>query len=261
MANASAWTAHSDCHPDRLPTRVPNSASANTRKPASPPRPPRPAAAPARKRLPKAERYEGILAAAEEVFCQLGYDAATMADVAQRAGVVEGNVYRYFKSKRELVARVVSDWYSRKISELDAEVRQIASVRSRLRYLIAAHLRSLRDSPALMRLIIRELRTGDPEFSAIVGELNQRYTAFLRLTLEDGVRSGELRESTPVRLVRDMIFGGIEHHAARYLAGSGALDVESTADQMLALILAGTGSATAAASPPASTLAKEPGSA
>ncbi|HNT38183.1 MAG TPA: TetR/AcrR family transcriptional regulator [Rubrivivax sp.] len=198
-------------------------------------------AAPARKRLPKAERYEGILAAAEQVFCQLGYDAATMADVAQRAGVVEGNVYRYFKSKRELVARVVSDWYSRKLDELEREVRQIASVRSRLRYLIAAHLRSLRDSPGLMRLIIRELRTGDPEFSRIVGGLNQRYTAFLRLALEEGVRTGELRPDTPVRLLRDMVFGGIEHHAARYLAGIGTLDVETAADQMLALVLQGAG--------------------
>lgn len=198
-------------------------------------------AGPARKRLPKAERYEGILAAAEQVFCQLGYDAATMADVAQRAGVVEGNVYRYFKSKRELVARVVSDWYSRKLDELEREVRQIASVRSRLRYLIAAHLRSLRDSPGLMRLIIRELRTGDPEFSRIVGGLNQRYTAFLRLALEEGVRTGELRPDTPVRLLRDMVFGGIEHHAARYLAGIGTLDVETAADQMLALVLQGAG--------------------
>lgn len=204
--------------------------------------------APARKRLPKAERYDGILAAAEAVFCQLGYDAATVADVALRAGVVEGNVYRYFKSKRELVARVVFDWYSRKIAELETEVQQIASVRSRLRYLIASHLRSLRDSPGLMRLIIRELRTGDPEFSSIVGELNQKYTAFLRLALEEGVRSGELREDTPVRLVRDMIFGGIEHHAARYLAGTGTLDVETAADQMLALVLQGVGRHAATAS-------------
>lgn len=209
---------------------------------AAPPRPRRSAAAaPARKRLPKAERYDVILAAAEEVFCQMGYDAATVADVALRAGVVEGNVYRYVKSKRELVARVVSDWYSRRIEEIETEVRQIGSVRSRLRYLIAAHLRSLRDSPGLMRLIIRELRTGDPEFSNIVGGLNQKYTAFLRQALEEGARNGELREDMPVRLVRDMIFGGIEHYATRYLAGTGTLDVETTADQMLALVLQGAG--------------------
>lgn len=223
-----------------MPTKASSKPAART--PATP-------ATPARKRLPKAERYDGILAAAEAVFCQLGYDAATVADVALRAGVVEGNVYRYFKSKRELVARVVFDWYSRKIAELETEVRQIGSVRSRLRYLIASHLRSLRDSPGLMRLIIRELRTGDPEFSSIVGELNQKYTAFLRQALEEGVRNGELREDTPVRLVRDMIFGGIEHHAARYLAGTGTLDVETAADQMLALVLQGAGRNGAGAPP------------
>ncbi len=192
-----------------------------------------------RRRLPKEERLEEILAAAEQVFVESGYEAATVAEVARRAGVVEGNIYRYVKSKRELLARVVSDWYSRKNEELERELRLIGSVRSRLRYLIAAHLRALRDSPGLMRLIIRELRTGDNEFRAIVGKLNQRYTSHMRRAIEQGVESGEFGQQVPVRLVRDMIFGGIEHHATRHLMGEGTLDVETVADQMLELVLQG----------------------
>lgn len=202
----------------------------------------KPAAAhsvPARVRMPKAQRYESILKVAEEVFCEFGYEAATVAEVARRAGVVEGNIYRYTKSKRELLARVISTWYARAIGELEAELALIGSVRSRLRFLIASHLRALRDSPGLMRLIIRELRTGHEEFRQIVGRFNQQYTAFLRQAIEAGVASGELRPDTPVRLVRDMIFGGIEHHAQRYLMGEGTLDVETTADLLLAVVLGG----------------------
>lgn len=192
-----------------------------------------------RRRLPKEERFEEILAVAEQVFCEAGYEAATMGEVARRAGVVEGNLYRYVKSKRELLARVISEWYNGKNNEIEQELLQIANIRSRLRYLIAAHLRALRDSPALLRLIIRELRTSDTEFREIVGKLNQRYTSHMRLTIEAGVQSGEFNAQTPVRLVRDMIFGGIEHHATRYLMGEGNLDVESVADQLLQLVLYG----------------------
>lgn len=192
-----------------------------------------------RRRLPREERWEEILAVAEQVFCEVGYEAATVAEVARRAGVVEGNLYRYVKTKRELLAHVVSEWYSHTNAELDRELEQIASVRSRMRFLIAAHLRALRESPGLMRLIIRELRTSDTEFRAIVGKLNQHYTARLRQTIELGVERGEFAKDTPVRLVRDMIFGGIEHHATRYLMGEGTLDVESTADQLLEVLLDG----------------------
>jgi len=191
------------------------------------------------RRLSKEARLEEILIAAEQVFCEVGFEAATVAEIARRAGVVEGNVYRYVKSKRELLARVISEWYSRKNDELEEELAQIASVRSRLRYLIAAHLRNMRDSPALLRLILREVRTSDTEFRQIVGKLNQRYTGHIRTTIEAGVNNGEFGPQTPVRLVRDMIFGGIEHHATRFLMGEGHLDVESVADQLLQLVMHG----------------------
>jgi AcrR family transcriptional regulator len=213
-------------------TRAAPASSRRTRAAATP-------EAPRRRRLPKEERWDEILAVAEQVFSERGYDQATVAEVARRAGVVEGNVYRHVKSKRELLARVISEWYSRKNTELEQELQHIASVRSRLRFLIAAHLRALRDSPGLMRLIIRELRTSDTEFRAIVGQLNRTYTSHMRDAIQRGVDSGEFKPGIPVRLVRDMIFGGIEHHATRYLMGEGVLDVESTADQILAVLLNG----------------------
>ncbi len=192
-----------------------------------------------RRRMPKEERYDSILKVAEEVFSEFGYDAATISEVARRAGIVEGNIYRYVKSKRDLLARVISEWYRHMIDGLEKELKLIGSVRSRLRFLIAAHLRALRDSPGLMRLIIRELRSGDDEFRQIVGRFNQQYTSYLRVAIEAGVKSGEFKEDTPVRLVRDMIFGGIEHHASRYLMGEGILDVETSADQILLFVLRG----------------------
>lgn len=192
-----------------------------------------------RKRLSKEERWEEILVVAEQVFSEMGFDSATVAEVAGRAGIVEGNIYRYVKSKRELLAHVISGWYDKKNAELEYELSHITSVRSRLRFLIVSHLRALRDSPGLMRLIIRELRASDTEFRTIVGKFNRQYTSHMRRAIEMGVESGEFVRDTPVRLVRDMIFGGIEHHATRYLMGQGSLDVETTADQILVLVLHG----------------------
>ncbi|QEH34987.1 HTH-type transcriptional repressor BepR [Aquisphaera giovannonii] len=57
--------------------------------------------------LPRDERRERILVAAKRVMLEKGVDAASMDDVAARAGTTKPTVYAHFKSKDELFAAVV----------------------------------------------------------------------------------------------------------------------------------------------------------
>jgi AcrR family transcriptional regulator len=59
-------------------------------------------AAPARPRLPAAERRTSIVDAALEVFGKRSYAGATTAEIARAAGISEPILYRHFASKREL---------------------------------------------------------------------------------------------------------------------------------------------------------------
>jgi AcrR family transcriptional regulator len=62
-----------------------------------------------RKEKAAKERREQILKAAGEVFTQKGYEAATMPEIAQAAGVAAGTIYLYFPSKRELFIAVIKN--------------------------------------------------------------------------------------------------------------------------------------------------------
>lgn len=53
-----------------------------------------------------------LLAAAEEEFAERGVDAS-IADIARRAGVVKGTVFRHFPTKDDLVTEVVGRHYAR----------------------------------------------------------------------------------------------------------------------------------------------------
>lgn len=57
----------------------------------------------------KPELRDRALRAAEEVFAERGYLGATMAEIAARAGVSTGNLYRYFESKDALFDEIVTD--------------------------------------------------------------------------------------------------------------------------------------------------------
>ena len=62
-----------------------------------------------RKEKATKERREQILKAAGDIFTKKGYEAATIPDIAQAAGVATGTIYLYFPNKRELFITVVKD--------------------------------------------------------------------------------------------------------------------------------------------------------
>lgn len=59
-----------------------------------------------RKQREREARMEDILAAAREVFFEKGFQAATMEEIAQKAGFSKGAVYFYFKSKEEILVHI-----------------------------------------------------------------------------------------------------------------------------------------------------------
>ncbi|HLK83210.1 MAG TPA: helix-turn-helix domain-containing protein [Xanthobacteraceae bacterium] len=67
-----------------------------------------------------AARHEAIVAAARRLACESGLGAVQIAPVAERAGIAAGTVYRYFPSKDDLVAAVVSAATEREVAAIRA---------------------------------------------------------------------------------------------------------------------------------------------
>ena len=190
-------------------------------------------------RLARQERVEDILAAARAVFCDKGYENTTVAEIASRMGVVEGTVFKYFPTKRELLLKVLENWYEEMFGAYARDLAGVSGTRQRLRFLVWRHLRSIRDYPLLCRLMFRDVRTEEDYHGSDLHAMNRRYTRFLADVIDEGVRSGEFRADLPVLLVRDMVYGCIEHHSWNYVCGRGELDVDALADQITAVVCDG----------------------
>jgi AcrR family transcriptional regulator len=67
-----------------------------------------------------AARYDAIIKAARALASESGLRAVQIAPVAERAGVAAGTMYRYFPSKEDLVAAVVSDTADREVAAIRA---------------------------------------------------------------------------------------------------------------------------------------------
>jgi AcrR family transcriptional regulator len=69
--------------------------------------------APARVRLPAAERRRALVDTALDLFAEGSYRGVTTAEIARRAGVSEPILYRHFESKRDLFLACLDEAWSR----------------------------------------------------------------------------------------------------------------------------------------------------
>lgn len=208
-------------------------------------------------RQARAQRVGDILDSARTIFSERGYENTTMAEIAARAGVVEGSVYKYFESKRELLLQVIEAWYEGLVDHLAHDLAGIKGTRSRLRYLVWQHVVTIRRDPQLSRLMFQEVRLKDDYYRSPLHEKNRSYTQLMMDVVKEGIVTGEFRGDVPPGLVRDMVFGAIEHHTWNFLCGRGDLDTDRVADQVSDILCDGLAVRRAAESPALAGLTRE----
>ncbi len=192
-----------------------------------------------RERLSRAERVADIMRAARTMFCEQGYAETSTAQIAAQAGVVEGTLYRYFPTKRDLLIKVVEAFYEGIFADYERQLQGVRGTWNRLRFLIWKHLSVIHGDPAMCRLIVHELRPGPQYRQSGVFRLNQRYTRRTLAVIKEGVARGEFQAQIPLQIVRDMIFGCAEHHTWAYLRGEGQFSPDEAADAITNLIYQG----------------------
>jgi AcrR family transcriptional regulator len=183
-------------------------------------------------------RQPEILAAARALIEEEGAANVSVARIARAAGISEATIYKYFENRQDLLNRVLSDWATPFIERLTAELAPLVELRPRLVLVAIRYLRSMEETPRLHKVFFGELRWSNYRGSAI-HTLNRRFVAGVMSTIEDGIRSGELRPDLDPRAFRDMLFGGLEHIGMRTSLAGRPFDVEQEAGRYVDMMLQG----------------------
>ncbi|MEZ5649070.1 MAG: TetR/AcrR family transcriptional regulator [Burkholderiaceae bacterium] len=157
------------------------------------------------------DREREVLAAAHRVFVERGFSRATIAEIATLARVAEGTIYRFAATKRELLERVIVDWYRGLMDQLRAQLEAAPDTRERLRLFCRHQFTIFTDHAAVSRLLVRELRASADYRNSPLHEANRAYTKLFIELIESGQAARELRGDLSTTLLRDLFFGTIEH--------------------------------------------------
>ncbi len=130
---------------------------------------------------------DALLRAAKEVFATVGVDA-TVRDIAQRAGVGLGTLYRHFPQRSDLIAAV----FRREIDAC-ADAATVLLAKHGPFEALARWMQNYAAFVATKRGLAKVLHSGDPAFDSLPGYFEQRLRPALRTLLETAAASGEVR--------------------------------------------------------------------
>jgi TetR/AcrR family fatty acid metabolism transcriptional regulator len=165
------------------------------------------------------DKRERILRAAVKVFAKSGFHATRVSDVAKAAGVADGTIYLYFRSKDDILISLFEDRVEKLLAFMATELPKLETAAAKLRRIVELELGLLEGERDLAHVITVTLR----QSTTLMREFAQpRFTAYLDTiarVIADGQTSGEFRVDTSPHLVARATFGALDGIALTWALG------------------------------------------
>src|SRR3954453_19412064 len=148
------------------------------------------------------QQRANILDAAMRVFARSG-PSASMAEIAEAAGVSQGLAYRYFASKEEIYHALVAQAMRSGLSDTEIAPMLSGTPWQRLETLLTRILNARRAHPEFFQLLYHVLSddTAPAELLTQMSERGQFFVGAVRQLIVEGQAVGEIAEGDPDQLV------------------------------------------------------------
>ena len=142
-------------------------------------------------------RAAQIRDAALDLFVRHGYEATTMADIAEAVGIRAPSLYKHVSSKQDLLAVLVTGTMDELLAAHRSAVDGVDDPVERLRRAVDAHVRFHARHRREAFVGNRELRgLTEPRRSLVLGR-RAEYEGCFRSLIDDGVARGAFRVTDP----------------------------------------------------------------
>ncbi len=185
------------------------------------------------------DKREAILRAATKVFAGRGYFNSKVSDIAGEAGIADGTVYLYFKSKDEILHSI----FDRAMAEFIAEgKKQIASLEEpteKLKRIAELHLSRLGADRDMAIVFQVELRGSTKFMQAFSAAGFSEYLDIIRTTIADGQKAGVFRNDIKPIVAAKIFYGALDEMVTNWVLSVKDYPLEPMADEVLKIFQGG----------------------
>lgn len=169
------------------------------------------------RRMSREDRRQAIIDAAVEVFARKGFFGAKVSEIAEAAGVADGTIYLYFKSKDDLLISLFEEKMETMLQEHQAILEGLDSPEEKIRQYIILHLQLVAKQPQLMQVLTIELRQSARFIKEYSPKGFGKYLALLGAILEEGQESGVFRKELHPGVFNRALFGAIDEISLEWI--------------------------------------------
>jgi TetR/AcrR family fatty acid metabolism transcriptional regulator len=186
------------------------------------------------------DKREAILRAAVKVFARKGFFNSKVADIAREAGIADGTVYLYFKSKDEILHSVFDRAMEEFISEGKREIADIENPSEKLRRIARLHLERLSADRDLAIVFQVELRGSTKFMEEFSGGGFAEYLDVIRQTIADGQIQGVFRQDLKPVVCAKILYGALDEMVTNWILSKKSYPLAPMADEVLKVFFNGT---------------------
>lgn len=186
-----------------------------------------------------ADKREAILRAAIKVFARNGYFNSKVSDIAGEAGIADGTVYLYFKSKDEILHSIFDRAMGEFIADGKRELGMIERPIDRLKRIAELHLERLgadRDLAVVFQVELRGSTKHMQEFSAAAFH---DYLDIIRQTIAEAQASGEFRSDIKPIVAAKILYGSLDEMVTNWVVSKKQYPLAPLAGEVLKIFVGG----------------------
>lgn len=185
------------------------------------------------------DKFHRILDAAVEVIAENGYFGSSVSAIASRAGVADGTIYLYFKSKDQVLRTAIDSVFDRFHRQVQDEFQTLTDPRDQLEYVAQVHLASHQENRSMAIIMQTEMRQSARFIAEFSHHHLVKYIQLVREIIRRGQESGHFRRDVSDGVVAHCLFGAIDELLSSAVFTGRAYDARDTAKQVINIFLQG----------------------
>lgn len=162
-------------------------------------------------------RRESIIKAAIEVFSAKGFQIAGISEIAQKAGIADATIYKYFRGKEDLFFSIPIEKTKEFTSQLELQLEGISGAFNKIKKFVWYFLYFFKTNPEYGRILMLDMRVNKSFVKTETYDfLKQSVSQVMNIIIE-GRNEGVIRQDTDIYIQRHLILGSLEHIVSRWL--------------------------------------------
>jgi AcrR family transcriptional regulator len=184
------------------------------------------------------ERRLQIMETALKVFADKGFKGASIKDIAEAAGISQGLMYHYFKSKENLLAETIKQYSF--IGELKGILasKEDQPASKVLMETAQKFLDTLEKRKALVRILIHDVAF-DPELSDAWSEMFHEGVGLLKRFIDNHISRGDFKPHNSEITARFMLYSVVMYHITRDIFNKSSVSREEYIKGILDTLIKG----------------------